>query len=217
MFNLGVFKMLIFDFKMALKRSFFVRLSSSFGCDLTLTLPTCRLSFVKIGDKKFENVPRVPPLVRKIFFCSDPNETWSAGRDSQGKVTAGRGAQSGLKPGRNRYFSFQNIGFKVARFSARLCARFARLPLRGASPCGRGNARSLRSRPSARPFFGTAIKNFKVPGPEEIFFLPGEQAQSAAQEEKNRPVCTYKFLKAGQKKGRVVVVVPMGPIIAFEF
>ena len=56
-----------------------------------------------------------------------------------------------------------------------------------------------------------------MPGPEKIFFLPGEQAQSAAQEEKNRPVCTYKFLKAGQKKGRVVVVVPMGPIIAFEF
>ena len=107
MFNLGVFKMRVFDFKMALKRSFFVRLSPSFSCDLTLTLSTCRLSFVEIGDKKFQNVPRVPPLVRKIFFCSDPNETWSAGRDIQGKVTAGRGGQSGLKPGRNRYFSFR--------------------------------------------------------------------------------------------------------------
>ena len=55
------------------------------------------------------------------------------------------------------------------------------------------------------------------PGPEEIFFLPGKQAQSAAQKGKNRPVCTYKFLQAGQKKGRIVAVVHMGPVIAFEF
>ena len=55
------------------------------------------------------------------------------------------------------------------------------------------------------------------PGPEEIFFLTGKQAQSAAQKGKNRLVCIHKFLQAGQKKGRVVVVVHLGPVIAFEF
>ena len=55
------------------------------------------------------------------------------------------------------------------------------------------------------------------PGSEEIFFLPGKQPQSAAQKGKKRPVCTYEFLQVGQKKGRIVAVVHLGPVIAFEF
>ena len=55
------------------------------------------------------------------------------------------------------------------------------------------------------------------PEPEEIVFLPGKQAQSAAQKGKNRQYALINFYKQDKKKGCIVAVVHLGPVIAFEF
>ena len=54
--------------------------------------------------------------------------------------------------------------------------------------------------------FSFRIAYISYAWPEEIFFLPGKQAQSAAQKGKNRPVCTYKFLQAGQKRAVLLLL-----------
>ena len=141
---------------MALKHWFLSDLRFRLKRILIFAQRTCVPNFVEIRDQKFcLNFPRVPPLVRRIFFCSDPNETWSAGSPGQEKVTRRRWAHISLKPGRNRYFSFQNIGSKVARFFGAHWTRPLRglVQLRCAGPPCRAGAH-LPASPALLGWFG---------------------------------------------------------------